>query len=74
MGAITLSMPEELRKEMGEFPEINWSAVAREAIKRRILLLKEMNELLKDSRLTEEDTIRLGKELNKRVAKKLLRR
>ena len=33
MTTITLSMPNELKKQMDEFGEINWSAVAREAIK-----------------------------------------
>ena len=33
MPTITLSMPDELKKKMDEFEDINWSAVAREAIK-----------------------------------------
>ena len=67
---ITLAVPEELKKEMDQFNEINWSAIAREAIKKRILLLKQIREFTKDSELTEEDAIRIGKEINKRVSKK----
>ena len=68
---ITLSIEEGLKKEMENLPEINWSAVAREAIKRKILLLKEMDKILKNSKITEEDAIQMGRELNKRVWQKL---
>lgn len=67
---ITLAMPEDLKKEMDKFPEINWSALVREAIKKRILLLKQIKEFTKDSELTEEDAIRLGREVNKAVHKR----
>ena len=49
---ITMSIPEELKKEMEQFPEINWSAIAREAIKQRLILFKELKEFTKDSTLT----------------------
>ncbi|MBS3076730.1 hypothetical protein J4233_00495 [Candidatus Pacearchaeota archaeon] len=67
---ITLSIPEELKKEMEMFPEINWSVLFREAIKKRIMLLKKIKEFTKDSELTEEDAIRIGREINKEAAKK----
>ncbi len=67
---ITLAVTEDLKKEMDQFNEINWSAIAREAIKKRILLLKKFREFSKDSELTEEDTIRIGKDINKKVSKK----
>lgn len=64
---ITLAVPEDLKKEMEKFPEINWSALIREAIKKRIILLKKIREFTKDSEFTEEDAIRLGREVNKAV-------
>ncbi|MDP1695851.1 MAG: hypothetical protein Q8L29_02990 [archaeon] len=70
MTNITLAVPDELRKEMEKFPEMNWSEIARAAIKKRILLLKQIKELTKDSELTEEDAIRLGREVNKAAAKR----
>ena len=63
-------MPDEIKKEMEKFPEINWSEIARIAIKRRLIILEEMNKLLEKSELTEEDAIRLGRKVNKAVAKK----
>ncbi len=69
MVSVTLSVSEELKREMDVFHEINWSAVAREAIKNRILMLKKFKEFTKKSTLTEEDALRLGKEVNKNLSK-----
>ncbi len=70
MVSITLAVPTELKENMDEFPEINWSAVAREAIKQKIVLLKKFRAFTKDSAISEEDAVRLGKEVNKSLAKK----
>ncbi len=67
---ITLAVSEDIKKEMEKFPEINWSVIAREAIKRRIAMLRKFREFTKDSELTEEDTISLGRELNKSLKKR----
>ncbi|MBU0535517.1 MAG: hypothetical protein KKE20_01025 [Nanoarchaeota archaeon] len=56
---------------MDQFPEINWSAVAREAIKKRVMMLERFKEFTKDSEFTEQDALRLGREVNKKVAEKL---
>lgn len=74
MANITLAIPEDLKKDMEEFKEMNWSEIARAAIKKRIILMKEMNKLLAKSELTEEDTIRLGREINKKVSNKLFKK
>lgn len=70
MVSITLSVPEETKEEMAAFPEINWSAVAREAITRKIELLRRANKLLSNSKLTEEDALAFGREVTKRAAKR----
>jgi len=67
---ITLSIPDELKKEMEKFPEINWSEIARTAIKKRIEILRFFKEFAKDSTLTEEDAIRIGRKINKALAKR----
>ena len=38
MVSITLSVPEEMKHEMDTFQDINWSAVARQAIKKKVML------------------------------------
>jgi len=65
MVSITLSLPEELKSEMEKFQDINWSAVAREAIKRKLMILRELDKLLIKSKITEEDAIELGRKVNK---------
>jgi len=67
---MTLSVPEDLKEKMDEFPEINWSEIARASIKRRLLMLLEIQKFTKDSDFTEEDASRLGRELNKRLVKR----
>lgn len=70
MVSITLSVPEELKHEMDLFPEINWSAVAREAIKGKIKMLEKFREFTKDSTLTEEDALDLGRKVGEKAAKR----
>jgi len=70
MVSITLSVPEELKKDMDAFAEINWSAVAREAIKSKIELLKKFKAFTKQSTLTEEDALVLGRKVNKALAQR----
>ena len=66
---MTLAIPDELKVEMDSFPEINWSAIAREAIKERIMMLKKFKEFTKDSTLTEEDAIKLGRKVSQGMVK-----
>jgi hypothetical protein len=73
MVSMTLAIPKELKKDMELYPEINWSEVARAAIKRKIQILKEMNRLLANSTFTEEDAIIFGHKVTKKVAKKFER-
>ena len=74
MVSITLAIPIELKKEMEIFADINWSAVAREAIQKKVLLLKKFREFTKDSELTEEDALSLGETVNMAVAKKHMKK
>ena len=70
MVSITLSVPKELKMDMDSFPEINWSAVAREAIKNKITLLHKFQEFSAESEITGKDALELGKQVNKGLAKK----
>jgi hypothetical protein len=70
MVSITLSVPEDMKHEMEEFPEMNWSAIARDAIQKRLVLLHKFQEFTKDSTLTEDDAIKLGRKVNKGLAKR----
>ncbi len=70
MVSITLSVSEDIKSEMDSFPEINWSAVARKAIQQRILMLHKFLEFTKNSTLTEEDALRLGREVSLKARKR----
>ena len=67
---MTLAVPSELKDKMEKFPEMNWSEVARQAFMQRIKDLEFLKKFNSDSTLTEEDALRLGRELNKNLAKR----
>ena len=70
MTTMTLAVPSELKNKMETFPEMNWSEVARQAFMQRIKDLEFLRKFKSDSTLTEEDALRLGRELNKNLAKR----
>ncbi len=70
MVSVTLSVPEELKKKMDEFPEMNWSEVARQAIWERATQLSVLKAITSKSKMTEKDALELGREINKAVAKR----
>jgi len=70
MVSVTLSVPSDLKKAMETFPEINWSAVARQAIERKIQMLRKFREFTRDSEFTEADAQRLGKAVDVKVAER----
>lgn len=67
MVSITLAVPEGMKQDMDTFPEINWSAIAREAIQQRLVMLHKFREFTKDSTFTEDDALRLGREVSKKA-------
>ena len=74
MPNLTIAIPEELRKKLSEFRIINWSEVAREAFERKIIQLKILESFSKDSELTQEDALRLGKKVNEALSKRISKR
>jgi len=72
MGNITLSIPEEVRKEMKHFSEIKWSNIVRTAIIEKIETLKMAEKLAKKSKLTEEDIKIFSKKIKSLATKRFL--
>lgn len=74
MPSTTLTLPEEIKSELKKFIWVNWSEVAREsfleAVKRQEALEK-LNELFKNSKLTDEDCLRLGEQIKDELYKRL---
>ena len=70
---MTLSIPKELKDQMDQFPEINWSEVARIAIREKITDLNLLKEFTSKSELTEEDALELGRKVNKALSRRYRR-
>ncbi len=67
MGEISVKMPDNIKQE---FPQVEWSKVAERAIAeeyRKLAVVKVFDDLFKHSELTDEDCLRMGKEVNKSV-------
>lgn len=69
MVSVTLAIPKEMKEEMDEHPEMNWSEVARQAFKEKIADMKFLKEFKKKSTLTKAN--KLGKNASGRASNKL---
>ena len=68
MVSVSFTISDELKVKMDKLSWINWSEVAREeAIKREMLHedFWEFNRIVSKSKLTEEDAMRLAKDVNR---------
>jgi hypothetical protein len=65
MPTLTLAVPEDLKKEMDELPEMNWSEIARKAIAEKVAEYKLFKSIVSKSKMTEEDAVKLGRAVNK---------
>lgn len=70
MVSVTLSVPDEMKAEMDEHPEINWSEVARQSIERKLAELRLLKTFKAESDLTEEEAIELGRELKAQMSER----
>jgi len=70
MANLTLSIPNELKERMEKFPEINWSEVARDSIKKKIAQLNFLKGFRMDSEINSEDALTLGKEISELLLKR----
>lgn len=71
MTTMTLAVPNELKEKMDTFPEMNWSEVARQAFMQKIDDMEFLRKFKEKSKLTEDDALRLGKEVSRVVSNKL---
>ncbi|MFH0875596.1 MAG: hypothetical protein V1859_06675 [archaeon] len=74
MVSITFSVDDKFKSEMDKFSWVNWSDFARDIFLRRIRreeALRKLNELMKDSDLSDEMAMQLGEELKDRVYKRI---
>jgi hypothetical protein len=72
MGNITLSIPDDIQKEMKNFSDVRWSEVARKAIIEKIKTLKLVESIVKKSKLTQKDVDEFDKMIKKEATKRFL--
>ena len=70
MPNMTLAISADLKEKMDHFKEINWSEVARQAIREKTFLLEKMNQLFSKSKVTEADVEKYSHKIKKNVWKK----
>ena len=63
MANITLSVPENIHKQMKHFSEVKWSEVARKAIIERLEILILAEKLAQKSKLTEKDVEKFSRKI-----------
>lgn len=70
MPNMTLAIPKDLKEMMDRHREFNWSEVARQAIREKMILLERMDQMLSKSELTVADIEQAAYAVKKRVFKK----
>ena len=70
MTNMTLAVPNELHAIMKKYDTIKWSEIARRAMWEQAKKLELMDKLLAKSKLTEEDALQIGKNINSGIAKR----
>ena len=72
MGNMTLSIPDEVQKEMKHFSEVKWSEVARKAIQDRLETLQLAERLAKKSKLSAKDVKEFSRKITSSATKRFL--
>ncbi len=67
---MTLSISEELHKEMQAHSEIKWSDVARQTFEKKILELHWMDKVLENSKMTIKDADKIAHKIKEDIAKR----
>ena len=67
---MTLAIPEDLKKLMEKQKEVKWTEVARQAMWEHAKKLEIMEKIVSKSKLTEKESIEIGRKIKKGVAKR----
>jgi len=69
MAELKVIIPEELWRKMASI-EIDWNAITRDFLKKKVNELSELKSIVSKSKMTNEDALELGRKVNKSLAKK----
>lgn len=70
---MTFSIPAKLKKEMGEFSDVNWSKTTAELLEdkiKRLKILRKLEKLLQGSKIDETDVERIAEQVKIGIAKR----
>jgi len=77
MEEIKLKISEDLMKELKKFPDLKLSEIVERALRKEIeerkkteLLLTALNKILKGSKMTDKDALKLGEEIKEKMWKR----
>ena len=70
MTTLTLEIPQELKRKILHFSDINWAAVARQAFMQKLRDLEFLVEFKAKSELTEKEALALGEKVSLATAKR----
>ena len=69
---MTLSIPDDLHELIKKHNEIKWSEIARRAMWEYANKLNLLDEMLDQSKFTEEDAVEIGKKIKKGIRERHL--
>lgn len=67
---ITLTVPDEFKKQLQKHPEVNWSAVIRKSMQEHLRKLAIAEAIAQKSKLTEADAEEIGNLIKREIAKR----
>ncbi|MBI3190825.1 hypothetical protein HYZ41_03915 [archaeon] len=70
---ITISVPASVKEEMDSFSDVNWSEAMRQMLSeklRRMKVLKDLDKMLENSKLTDADVEKIGSKIKAGIAKR----
>ncbi|MEW6221795.1 MAG: hypothetical protein AB1476_00530 [Candidatus Hadarchaeota archaeon] len=70
MAEIRVRIPEELKQEMGEFPEVEWQVVARKLLEEELERMRDLKTIVSKSKLTEKDVEELSAKVDESLAQR----
>lgn len=73
MVSVTFSVPDDIKSEMKELSWINWSELGRLETLKRLKeeeMFEEFKKIAAKSKLSEQDAVKLGIEVNKSLRKR----
>lgn len=67
MATLTLTVPEDLKRDIEELKILDWSAIAREALQLRVAQLRVFKAIAAKSILSEAEAEKLALDLGRKV-------